>query len=115
MHALRATALGLFIAVAIFAAAVALVSVDAWQRTTGVAWAASIAVSALGLSAAAILSLRAQSAAARGCMEPALIAAFFAVCALLTAPASQLYRQVDRWQDLASIGHAIEADAAAGP
>jgi 4-amino-4-deoxy-L-arabinose transferase-like glycosyltransferase len=115
LRALRATALWLLIAVAAFAAAAAVVSVDAWYQMTGAAWAASIAVCALGLAAAAILCLRAQSAAARGRLEVALITVFFAWCALLTAPSSQLYRQVNRWQDLASVGRAIEADAAGRP
>ena len=44
-----------------------------------------------------------------------LIALFIAPCALFTAPASQLFRQVDRWQDLASVGRATLADAAGRP
>jgi 4-amino-4-deoxy-L-arabinose transferase-like glycosyltransferase len=115
LRALRATALWLLIAVAGFAGAAALASVDAWHSTTGISFIASIAVSLLGLAAAAILCLRAHSAAVRGRIESALTAAFFAYCALLTAPSSQIYRQVNRWQDLASIGHAIEADAAGRP
>jgi hypothetical protein len=36
-------------------------------------------------------------------------------CALLTGPASQLYRVIDAWQNLPSIGRAIEADARERP
>jgi 4-amino-4-deoxy-L-arabinose transferase-like glycosyltransferase len=115
LRALRATALWLLIAVAVFAAAAALVSIDARHQTSGLAWSASIAVSALGLAAAAILCVRAQAAALRGRIEAALIAAFFAYCALLTAPSAQFYSEVNRWQDLASIGRAMEADAAGRP
>src|SRR5580700_7294647 len=115
LRALRATALWLLIAVAVFAAAAALMSVDAWHQMRSGAWAASIAVCALGFSAAAILCLRAQAAAVRGRIEAALIAAFLAYCALLTAPSSQIYRQVNRWQDLASIGRTMAADTAGRP
>jgi 4-amino-4-deoxy-L-arabinose transferase-like glycosyltransferase len=112
LRALRATAWLLLIAVAIFAAVLGVVSVDAWHETSGAAWAGSVVLSALGLAAAASLSVRAQAAAGRGQIESPRIALFFAYCALLTAPSCQLFRQVDRWQDLASVGRAIEADAA---
>jgi hypothetical protein len=38
-----------------------------------------------------------------------------AYCTLLVAPASQVYRQVDAWQNLASVARAIERDAAGKP
>ena len=112
LRALRATAWLLLIAVAVFAAALGVASADAWHETSRAAWAGSVALCALGLAAAAILSLRAQAAAGRGRTESPRIALFFAYCALLAAPSSQLFRQVDRWQDLGSVGRAIETDAA---
>jgi hypothetical protein len=42
---------------------------------------------------------------------PGLAALLFAYCALLVGPASQAYRQVDMWQDLAVVGHAVEQDS----
>ncbi len=45
----------------------------------------------------------------------AQFALLVAYCVLLSGPASQLYRQVDGWQNLASIGRAIAADAAGRP
>jgi hypothetical protein len=45
----------------------------------------------------------------------ALTALFFAYCALLAGPSSQLYRQVDHWQDLSGISRDIRRDAADGP
>jgi len=38
-----------------------------------------------------------------------------AYSALLIGPASQIYHRVDAWQNLASLGHAIERDAGARP
>ncbi len=69
---------------------------------------------ALGLFAAAFFSIRAW-AAARDHAVYSQWALLIAYCALLVGPASQLYRQVDRWQDLAKISRAVEHDAAAKP
>jgi hypothetical protein len=38
-----------------------------------------------------------------------------AYCTLLVGPASQVYSRVDTWQDLASVAHSIEKDAAGKP
>jgi hypothetical protein len=71
-----------------------------------------IAISAAGLLAAAFLSVRAWAAAGNHAVysQWALLLAY---CALLVGPASQVYRQVDRWQDLAKIGRAVEGGTAA--
>jgi hypothetical protein len=45
----------------------------------------------------------------------ALYALLLAYCALLAGPASQIYRSVDTWQDLASIGRAVRHDAGGRP
>jgi hypothetical protein len=73
------------------------------------------AVSGLGLLAAAACALAAWRAAGRGRTARGLVALLFAYAALLVGPASQLYRQVDAWQDLASLGRAIQRDAAGRP
>jgi hypothetical protein len=71
-------------------------------------------ISTAGLSVAAALALRAWTAA-RTQVERAQWALLFAYCALLAGPASQIYRRVDAWQNLASIARAIERDAAGKP
>src|ERR1700722_15781228 len=54
-------------------------------------------------------------AAGQGRLVRALYALLLAYCALLAGPASQIYRSVDTWQDLASIGRAVGRDAADRP
>jgi hypothetical protein len=76
--------------------------------------AAYIVISALGAAAAVWLAVRAW-AAARDRAAHALGALLLAYCALLIGPASQVYRQVDRWQDLAKVGLAIKRDAFGRP
>jgi len=88
-------------------------AVDTW--TTLSAPAAFIVISALGLLGAGVLARRADFAARRAQILPVLAALLFAYCALLVGPASQAYRQVDMWQDLATIGHAVERDAGGRP
>jgi hypothetical protein len=72
------------------------------------------AVSLAGLSAAAILAIRAWAAAREHAVH-AQWALLLAYCALLIGPASQVYRRVDAWQDLAKIGRAVERDTAGRP
>jgi len=109
VRALRATAALLLAGVITFIAALVFIALDAWD-TMG-AHAFYILISSAGLFVAAALSIRAwgsapdQDARALGLL-------FLAYCALLIGPASQVYRQVDAWQDLARIGRAVEADAA---
>ena len=112
IRALRATAALLLLGVVIFAAALTLVGADSWSAIPR-HWA-FIAVAGVGLLAAAFLSARAWAAAGDHVVysQWALLLAY---CALLIGPASQLYRQVDTWQDLAKIGRDVERGAAGRP
>jgi len=103
VRALRATAAMLLLGVAVFAAALAVLGPDIYA-----------AVSLAGLSAAAILAIRAWAAAREHAVH-AQWALLLAYCALLIGPASQVYRRVDAWQDLAKIGRAVERDTAGRP
>jgi 4-amino-4-deoxy-L-arabinose transferase len=113
LRALRISAGLLLLASCIGAAAMTSLAVDTW--TTLSAPAAFIVISALGLLGAGVLARRADFAARRAQILPGLAALLFAYCALLVGPASQAYRQVDMWQDLATIGHAVERDAGGRP
>ena len=111
--ALQGTALLLSIAVLVLALAVVILGRDSWATLS--APAAYVGVSAIGLAAAAVLALAAWRYLLRGRMLPAVYALLLAYCALLVGPASQIYRRVDTWQDLASIGRAIARDADGRP
>jgi 4-amino-4-deoxy-L-arabinose transferase-like glycosyltransferase len=113
LRALRGTAALLLLSVAVFAAALMIVGRDSWDRLP--AHTGFVALSLLGLSTAVICSIASVRACGRGLMVRALFTLLLAYCALLTGPASQLYRSVDRWQDLGSIGRAAERDAAGRP
>src|ERR1700727_3049625 len=73
-----------------------------------------IAIAGLGLLAAAYFSARAW-AAARDHAVYSQWALLLAYCALLIGPASQVSRQVDRWQDLAKTSRAVERGTAGRP
>jgi 4-amino-4-deoxy-L-arabinose transferase-like glycosyltransferase len=112
IRALRATAALLLLGVVVFAAALILVGADSWSAIPR-HWT-FVAIAGVGLLAAAFLSARAWAAAGDHVVysQWALLLAY---CALLIGPASQLYRQVDTWQDLAKIGRAVERGAAGKP
>jgi 4-amino-4-deoxy-L-arabinose transferase-like glycosyltransferase len=112
VRALRATGAMLLLGVAVFAAALAVPGADDWSGLHTPAL--YVAISLIGLSAAAILAIRAW-AAAREHAAHAQWALLLAYCALLIGPASQVYRRVDTWQDLAKIARAVERDAAGRP
>jgi 4-amino-4-deoxy-L-arabinose transferase len=112
VRALRATAAMLLLGVAVFAVALIILGADSWSISTKPAL--YVAVSLVGLAAAAILAIRAW-AAAREHSVHAQLALLLAYCALLIGPASQAYRRIDTWQDLAKIGRAVERDAAGRP
>jgi 4-amino-4-deoxy-L-arabinose transferase-like glycosyltransferase len=112
VRALRATSALLLIGVIVFTAALGAIGADAWNTMR--AHAPFILISAVGLSVATALALRAW-AAARDQLQRALWLLLLAYCALLVGPASQAYRQVDTWQDLASIARAIARDSAGKP
>jgi len=104
VRALRATAAMLLLGVAVFAAVTFVLGTDFIYA----------AISLAGLSAAAILAIRAWAAAREHAVH-AQWALLLAYCALLIGPASQVYRRVDTWQDLAAIGRAVGRDAAGRP
>jgi 4-amino-4-deoxy-L-arabinose transferase-like glycosyltransferase len=112
VRALRATAALLLLGVAVFAAALTLVGADSWSDIPR--HGAFIAIAGIGLLAAAFFSIRAWAAAGEHTVysQWALLLAY---CALLIGPASQVYRQVNRWQDLAKIGRIVERGAAGRP
>jgi 4-amino-4-deoxy-L-arabinose transferase-like glycosyltransferase len=112
VRSLRATAGLLLLGVAVFAASLAATGADAWS-TMG-SHVAFIAISAIGLLIAAVLAIRAWTAA-RNRVLHAQWSLLVAYCALLVGPASQLYSRVDAWQDLASIARAIDHDAQGKP
>lgn len=106
-RAVRATAVLLLMAAAGFAAA--LVITDSGSRH------ALAAIAFLALIGSGVLALRAESAARHGRMQRGAAALLLSYCMVLTVPAVVLYGRVDDWQDLASIGRAIGADAAGRP
>ena len=112
LRALRLTALLLLAAAAVVIAATALIGVDGWDDMDS--RAAYILIAVLGAAAAAWLALAAWRAANESAAH-ALGYLLLAYCALLIGPASQVYRQVDRWQNLAKISVAIKQDAAGRP
>jgi hypothetical protein len=112
VRALRATAVLLLLGAAVFTAALILVGADTWTDIRG--HGIFILISGAGLLIAAFLSIQAW-AAAREHAVYSQWALLLAYCVLLVGPASQVYRQVDRWQDLAKIGRAVEQGAAGTP
>jgi 4-amino-4-deoxy-L-arabinose transferase-like glycosyltransferase len=112
VRALRATAALLLLGVAVFGAALTLLAADTWSDIAQ--HGMFIAIAAAGLLAAAFFSIRAWAAAGDHPVysQWALLLAY---CALLVGPASQVYRQVDGWQDLAKISRAVELGSAGKP
>jgi 4-amino-4-deoxy-L-arabinose transferase-like glycosyltransferase len=112
VRALRATAVVLLLAAVTALAAAGLIATDAASRLVG--YAEFFTLSALGVGAAGWLAIRAWRLSC-GNVAQAQWCLLLAYCALLVGPASQVYRQVDTWQDLAAIAHAIGHDAAGKP
>ena len=112
IRALRATSALLLLGGLVTMAALGIVGADAWSTISS--HADFIIISAVGLLVAAWLALRAW-AAARDQVQRALWSLLLAYCSLLVGPASQVYHQVDSWQDLASIARAIQHDTADKP
>ena len=102
----------LLLGVGLFIAALAAVGTDDWTAVNS--HATFILISAAGLMVAAVLVLKAWTAAPDRVMH-AQGYLLFAYCALLVGPASQIYTRVDTWQDLASIARAVEHDAGGKP
>jgi 4-amino-4-deoxy-L-arabinose transferase-like glycosyltransferase len=112
VRALRATAVMLLAGVVVFAVALTIIGATGWGAIANPIL--FILVSLAGLVGAAVMACRAWSAA-RHQVVHAQWFLLLAYCALLVGPASQLYTQVDTWQDLAKIGRAVERDAAGHP
>ncbi len=110
--ALRATAVLLLLSVIVVIGASSLIAADAWS--TMETHTEFVMISAIGLGAAAALAIGALRLA-RSNVPRTAWCLLLAYCALLVGPASQVYRQVDAWQDLASIAHAIGRDANGKP
>jgi 4-amino-4-deoxy-L-arabinose transferase len=111
VRAVRGTAVLLGLGVVAFAVALIIAGADPARPLSFVL---SIAISFVGLSAAAALAARAW-AASRNHPAQALWALLLAFCALLIGPASQVYQRVDGWQDLAKIARAVQLDTANRP
>jgi hypothetical protein len=94
-----------------FSAALVIAGFDAASRFR---LAMSLAISIIGLAAAAVLAVRAW-ATVRTQAAHALWALLLAYCTLLVAPASQLYARVNGWQDLAKISRAVQLDTTGRP
>jgi 4-amino-4-deoxy-L-arabinose transferase-like glycosyltransferase len=103
VRALRGTAILLFLAAAAFAVAAGLTAADF-----------RLAIALIGLLGAVTLTSRAWAAAGNQVVY-ALWALLLAYCALLVGPASQVYRRVDTWQDLAKISRGVQVDTAGRP
>jgi 4-amino-4-deoxy-L-arabinose transferase-like glycosyltransferase len=110
--ALRGTAVLLMLTVVAALGGSSLIAVDAPSAMP--APAAFFMISAIGLSAAAALAFGAWRSA-RADVQRALWCLLLAYGALLVGPASQVYRQVDAWQDLAAIAASIGRDATGKP
>ena len=113
LRAIRGTSLLMLLSVAVFAAAILVAGRDGSDGTP--ARTAYATVSLLGLTIAAGCSILSLRAVGQGLLMRSLSALLLAYCALLAGPASQIYRSVDTWQDLASIGRAVGRDAADRP
>ncbi len=113
VRAVRASVALLLLAVLAFGAALSAVGLDAWERMSS--HGGFVLISGLGLAAAAALAVIAGKEVRAGRMRRGLGALLLGYCVLLMAPASQLYRQIDAWQDLAGVGRAIQADSAGRP
>jgi 4-amino-4-deoxy-L-arabinose transferase-like glycosyltransferase len=113
VRAMRGTSFLLLLAVIVLAAAVAVLGLDSWDVLN--ARILYVAVSVLGLGSAVACALLAWHAAGRGLLLRASFGLLLAYSALLVGPASQIYRRVDAWQDLGSIGRAIGRDTDGRP
>jgi 4-amino-4-deoxy-L-arabinose transferase-like glycosyltransferase len=121
VRALRATAALLLLGVLGFALALTLVAWDSWPNLAPGVWTPRIAtpgayalISAVGLAVSGWLAIRAWAIARLQPLKTPWIL-FLAYCVLLVAPASQLYGQIDGWQDLSQVSRAVQLDAGAAP
>ncbi len=108
-RAVRGTAMMLALAILVSALALILIGYDSWN--TMAAPASFVSVGLVGIGVAAAFTISAWRATERGLMVRALFSLLIAYCALLAGPASQIYRGVNAWQNLAAVGEAIGKDA----
>ena len=108
LRALHATAALLGLGVLVVAAAAVLIAMTA--QTGLESPRAYVAASVLGLGAAAGCIGHAWRDIGRRRLPAAALGLLLAYCSLLVGPASQVYVEVDRWQDLAAVGAAVRAD-----
>jgi len=106
--ALRGTAYLMLAAILVFAAVGSVLFASSAPR-------GSLAIAALGLAAAALLAIGAESAARHAQIRRAQLALLLAYCVLLSVPAWPLYHEADAWQDLPSVARAIESDGRGRP
>lgn len=111
VRALKVTAAILLLGVCLFVVALGLLAADEWQRMAQVGF---VVIGAVTLLLAGWLAIRAWSNSADNAMR-SCAALFLAYCVLLAGPCSQIYRQIDGWQDLSGINRAIRHDAAGFP
>jgi 4-amino-4-deoxy-L-arabinose transferase-like glycosyltransferase len=111
VRALKLTAAMLLLGVLVFVAVLYLLAADEWQR---MAHGSFVVTCVVGLPLAGWLAAQAWSNA-RDHAARSLTALFLAYCVLLAGPCSQVYRQIDGWQDLSGINRAIRRDAAGSP
>jgi len=112
-RALYASGILLLLGVVIATAAVVVIGAESWDVLD--ARITFIAVSVGGLSAATFFALSAWRAVRRGVLLRGLFGLLIAYCALLIGPASQIYRRIDAWQNLGSIGRTLRRDAVDRP
>jgi 4-amino-4-deoxy-L-arabinose transferase-like glycosyltransferase len=115
--ALRATAILLILAAVVLGAALYIAGTE-WLEHPGL----DLALAGAALTLAAGLALRAAVAAGRDGGAPGhhelphlLLTLLIAYGLSISVPAAVIYRSVDAWQNLASIGRAVRADASGRP
>ena len=113
LRAIRITSVLLLLAVAVVATALVLVGRDTGDLLA--APRAYVAVSLAGMAASVAGALAAWRAADAQLLVRAALGLVLAYCALLAGPASQLYRGVNTWQDLSTVGRAIGRDSTGRP
>jgi 4-amino-4-deoxy-L-arabinose transferase-like glycosyltransferase len=108
LRALGATAILLIGAVLVVGLTTGLIGLQAWSSLP--ARGTFVLVSLLGGAIAACSLLFAWGQLRRGRLLAAQIALLIGYCSLLVGPASQCYTEVDRWQNLGALGHALRED-----
>ncbi len=113
IRALRGTAALLMLAAVLAAAVLTLLAFDSpsFAQTAPIL----MIIAAAGIGVALYLAVDAWTSAPRGAELGPVISLFAAFCCLLIAPAWLAYTQINRWQDLSSLGAQIKTDLAGRP